>query len=152
MFSTYAKMLNPKFNLEPVGMQWSAYLKAFLTEKLPIYTIGWMADYPDPHNWAPTYMGSQGDYSGFFGEAYREFARKNVDPLLEQGLKETDPVKRMEIYKQLTQIAHDQAISIYDYQPGGNHVQRLYIKGWYFNPIVPGLPDGADFYHLSKGE
>ncbi len=152
ILSTYAKMLNPKFNLEPIGVQWSAYLKAFLTEKLPIFTIGWQADYPDPHNWAPVYMGSQGDYAGFFGEAYREFARKNVDPLLKEGLKETDPVKRIEIYKKLTQIAHDQAISIYDYQPGGNHVQRLYINGWYYNPIIPGEPDGADFYNLSKGE
>jgi peptide/nickel transport system substrate-binding protein len=152
MLSTYAKMLNPKFNLEPVGVQWSAYLKAFLTEKLPIYTIGWQADYPDPHNWAPVYMGSQGDYSGFFGEAYREFARKNVDPLLEKGLKETDPVKRVEIYKELTQIAHDQAISIYDYQPGEPHVQRDWIKGWYYNPIIPDLPFGADFYNLSKSE
>ncbi len=152
MLSTYAKMLNPKFNLEPVGVQWSAYLKAFLTEKLPIYTIGWGADYPDPHNFAPVYMGSQGTYASFFGEAYREFARKNVDPLLEKGLQETDPVKRVEIYKELTQIAHDQAISIYVYQPGANHVQRDWIKGWYFNPIIPGLPQGADFYNLSKGE
>jgi peptide/nickel transport system substrate-binding protein len=152
MLSTYAKMLNPKFNLEPVGVQWSAYLKAFLTEKLPIFTIGWQADYPDPHNWMPVYMGSQGDYSGFFGEAYREFARKNVDPLLEKGLKETDPVKRVEIYKELTQIAHDQAISIYDYQPGESHVQRDWIKGWYYNPIIPDLPAAADFYNLTKGE
>jgi peptide/nickel transport system substrate-binding protein len=152
ILSTYAKMLNPKFNLEPVGIQWSAYLKAFLTEKLPIFTIGWQADYPDPHNWAPTYMGSHGDYASFFGEAYREFARENVDPLLKEGLQETDPVKRIEIYKKLTQIAHDQAISIYAYQPGGSHVQRLYINGWYFNPIIPGLPEGADFYNLSKGE
>jgi peptide/nickel transport system substrate-binding protein len=152
MLSTYAKMLNPKFNLEPVGVQWSAYLKAFLTEKLPIFTIGWQADYPDPHNWMPVYMGSQGDYSGFFGEAYREFARKNVDPLLEKGLKETDPVKRVKIYKELTQIAHDQAISIYDYQPGESHVQRDWIKGWYYNPIIPDLPAAADFYNLTKGE
>jgi peptide/nickel transport system substrate-binding protein len=152
MLSTYAKMLNPKFNLEPVGVQWSAYLKDILTEKLPIYTLGWGADYPDPHNFVPVYMGSQGTNSGFFGEAYREFARKNVDPLLEKGLQETDPVKRVEIYKELTQIAHDQAISIYVYQPGANHVQRDWIKGWYFNPIMPGEPAGADFYNLTKGE
>ena len=152
MLSTYAKMINPKFNITPVGVQWSAYLKGFLTEKLPIFTIGWGADYPDPHNFAPVYMGSRGDFSGFFGEAYREFARENVDPLLEKGLKETDTVKRVEIYKELTKIAHDQAISLYIYQPGGNHVQRNWIKGWYFNPMIPGLPAGADFYSLTKGE
>jgi peptide/nickel transport system substrate-binding protein len=133
-------------------VQWSTYLKACLTEKLPIFTIGWQADYPDPHNWAPVYMGSQGDYAGFFGEAYREFARENVDPLLKEGLQETDSAKRMEIYKQLTQIAHDQAISIYAYQPGGTHAQRLYIQGWYYNPMIPDMPFGADFYNLTKGE
>ena len=152
MISTYAKMLNPKFVLTPIGVQWSSYLKAFLTEKLPIYTIGWQADYPDPHNWAPVYMGSNGDYAGFFGEAYREFARENVDPLLEQGLKETDPVKRAEIYKELTQIAHDQAISIYAYQPGGNHVQRDWIKGWYFNPMISNGDNFGDAYSMYKEE
>jgi peptide/nickel transport system substrate-binding protein len=97
-------------------------------------------------------MGSRGDFSSFFGEAYREFARENVDPLLEKGLKETDPVKRAEIYKELTKIAHDQAISLYLYQPGGNHIQRNWIKGWYYNPMIPGEPAGADFYSLTKGE
>ena len=152
MLSQYANMLNPKFKLEPVGVQWSSYLKAFLTEKLPIFTIGWQADYPDPHNWAPTYMGSNGDYSSFFGEAYREFAIENVDPLLEQGLKETDKEKRVEIYKELTKIAHDHAISIYAYQPGGNHVKRTWLKGWYFNPIIPEGENLGDLYTMYKEE
>jgi len=152
MLSTYAKMINPKFNITPVGVLWSAYLKAFLTEKLPIFTIGWGADYPDPHNFAPVYMGSRGDFSGFFGEAYREFARENVDPLLEKGLKETDPVKRVEIYKELTKIAHDQAISLYLYQPGANNVQRNWIKGWYFNPMIPNGEDFGDLYAMYKEE
>ena len=152
MFSTYAKIVNSKFNLQPVGVQGGAFMDGFFAEKLPIFTIGWLADYPDPHNWAPVYMGSYGDYSSFFGEAYREFAMENVDSLLEQGLKETDKEKRAEIYKELTRIAHEQAISIYVYQPGLSHVQRTWIEGWYFNPIMPGEPEGADFYHLTKGE
>lgn len=150
MLSTYAAMINPKFKITPVGVQWSSYLKAFLTEKLPIFTIGWLADYPDPHNFAPVYMGSKGDYSAYFGEAYREFARENVDPLLEKGLKENDPKKREAIYRELAQIAHDQAISLYLYQPIGHHVERDWVKGWYYNPIMPGEPAGADFYNIYK--
>lgn len=148
MLATYANMINPKFKITSVGVQWSAYLKAFLTEKLPIFTIGWLADYPDPHNWAPVYMGSKGDYSSMFGEAYRKFARENVDPLLEKALKETDLEKRAALYKELTQIAHDQAISLYVYQPIGHHVERTWVQGWYYNPIRPGV----DFYSLSKTE
>lgn len=148
MLATYANMINPKFKITSVGVQWSAYLKAFLTEKLPIFTIGWLADYPDPHNWAPVYMGSKGTYSSMFGEAYRKFARENVDPLLEKALKETDLEKRAALYKELTQIAHDQAISLYVYQPIGHHVERTWVQGWYYNPIRPGV----DFYSLSKTE
>ena len=148
MISTLARMINPKFKITSVGMVWSAYLKGFLSERLPIFTIGWMADYPDPHNWIPTYMGSKGDFSGMYGKAYVEFAEKNVDPLIDEAIKETDPEKRAAIYKNLIQIAHDQAISIYLYQPIDHHVERTWIKGWYYNAMRP----GEDFYSLSKSE
>ena len=152
MLSQYFRTLNPKFKLNVIGLQGQTFIQGFFSERLPFFTVGWIADYPDPHNWAPVYMGSKGDYANFFGEAYREFAKENIDPLLAQGLKETDREKRTEIYKELTRIAHEQAISLYIYQPGANHVQRNWIKGWYFNPIMPGAPEGADFYHLTKGE
>jgi len=152
MLSAYANMLNPKFDLQPVGLQYSAYLQGALTGKLPLYIGGWNADYADPHNWVPPLMGAGGFYGNNFGEAYKKFAEKNVDPLLVKALKETNPEKRAAIYKELTQIAHDQAISLYLYQPVGCHVQRDWIKGWYHNPVVSGLPAGADFYSLSKGE
>ncbi|HKK82633.1 MAG TPA: ABC transporter substrate-binding protein [Atribacterota bacterium] len=150
MLSTYAKIVNPKFELTPVGVQWSSYLKQFLAEQLPIYTIGWMADYPDPHNWAPTYLGSSGTYSAYYGEAYLEWAKEEVDPLIEQAMKSTDPEKRASIYKELTQLAHDQAVALYLYQPIDHHVQRDWVKGWYYNAMIPGMGDGADFYSLYK--
>ena len=150
MLSTYAKIVNPKFELTPVGVQWSSYLKQFLAEQLPIYTIGWMADYPDPHNWAPTYLGSNGTYSGYYGEAYTEWAKENVDPLIDEAMKSTDPEERANIYKELTQLAHDQAVALYLYQPIDHHVQRDWVKGWYYNAMVPGMGDGADFYSLYK--
>lgn len=150
MLSTYAKIVNPKFELTPVGVQWSSYLKQFLGEQLPIYTIGWMADYPDPHNWAPTYLGSSGTYSAYYGENYLEWAKENVDPLIEEGMKSTDPEERASIYKELTQLAHDQAVALYLYQPIDHHVQRDWVKGWYYNAMIPGMGDGADFYSLYK--
>ena len=150
MIATYAKMLNPKFKITSVGLQWSALLAAYLTEKLPMFIWEWNVDYPDPHNWIPVFIGSKGFYGGYFGKAYREFAEKNVDPLIMKALKETDSEKRAALYKELTQIAHDQAISIYLYQPAGNRVERTWIKGWYFNPMIASC--GQDFHILSKGE
>jgi len=136
MLSTYAKIVNPKFELTPIGVQWSSYLKQFLAEQLPIYTIGWLADYPDPHNWAPTYLGTNGTYSGYYGEAYTEWAKENIDPLIEKAMKSTDLEERASIYKELTQLAHDQAVALYLYQPIGHHVQRDWVKGWYYNAFL----------------
>ena len=151
MISTYAKMINPKFEITPVGLQWSAYLDAAWAEKCPIFIFKITPDYPDPHNNIQYLMGSKGSFSGFcFGEAYRKFAEKNVDPLIAKALKETDPEKRAALYKELTQIAHDQAISLYLYQPIGHYVERTWIKGWYYNPMRSS--DYQDFYSLSKGE
>jgi len=152
MIAAYARLINLKFKLTPVGVQWSSYLKQFLSEKLPFYTIGWLADYPDPHNWIPTYIGSSGTYSAYFGKAYGEFAKKNIDPLIDKAIKSTDPEERAKLYKELVKIAHDQAISLYLYQPIGHHVERDWVKGWYYNAIMPGEPAGADFYSLSKSE
>lgn len=148
MLSTYANMINSKFKITVVGATWSAYLPLFLARKLPMYTIGWLADYPDPHNWIPTYMSTYGAFAGFFGEPYLKFAKENVDPLCDKAIKSDDPEERAEIYKQLIKIAHDQAISLYLYQPIGHHVERTWVKGWYFNPMRPGV----DFYSLSKSE
>ena len=79
-----------------------------------------------------------------------EFAKKNVDPLCDKAAISTNPEERTELYEQLLRIAHDQAISIYLYQPTGNHVERTWVKGWHYNPIILGW--GVDFYGLSKGE
>ncbi len=150
MLSTYAKIINPKFELTPVGVQWSSYLKQFLAEQLPMYTIGWLADYPHPHNWAPTYLGSTGTYSAFYGKAYTEWAKENVDPLIDKALKSIDPQEQKSIYEELTRIAHEQAVALYLYQPIGIHVQRDWVKGWYYNPVISGLPEGADFFYIYK--
>lgn len=150
MLSTYARMVNPKFELTPVGVQWSSYLKMFLAEQVPMYTIGWLADYPHPHNWAPTYLGSNGTYSGYYGKIYTDWAEENIDPLIEKALKSVDPEEQKSIYEELTRIAHDQAVALYLYQPIGIHVQRDWVKGWYYNPVISGMPAGADFYYIYK--
>ncbi|MBA7486894.1 Heme-binding protein A [subsurface metagenome] len=150
MISTYAKMLNPKFKITSVGLQLPAYYKLNFAGKLPMFTDGWGDDYLDPDNVITTHMASYGLCSQTYGAPYIEFAKKNVDPLCDKAAISTNPEERTELYKQLLKIAHDQAISIYLFQPTGNHVERTWVKGWHYNPIILGW--GVDFYGLSKGE
>jgi len=37
------------------------------------------------------------------------------------------------------------------HQPLGRHYERDWVKGWYYNPILPNADLGGYFYSLSKG-
>jgi hypothetical protein len=109
---------------------------------MPFYIIGWLADYPDPHNWYYPYMHSHGTFSYF--QAYADPA---VDAMVEAGVTETDDNKRIEIYWKLGNIMFEDAVSFALVQATGRHWERDWMQGWYNNPIYP----GTYWYHLWKG-
>ncbi|MEM3397664.1 MAG: ABC transporter substrate-binding protein [Nitrososphaerota archaeon] len=134
--------LNPKFKIHIREVEWPVYLKAMVKGQLPLYIIGWLADYPDPHNFVHPFMHSAGAYA-----AWQKYANPHVDELIEKGIEETDPVKRKEIYYELQRIYFEDVPSFALVQPLGRHWERDWIQGWYYNPIHPGIY----FYDLSKG-
>ncbi len=146
IISAYARKINPKFKIRIVGELWSAFLSDFQSQKLPMYLLGWVSDYPDPYNLAWTYYGSTGVFGSALGNAYVKWAQKHTDPLLTESMKTLDPQKRQEIYEQLNTISHDNAIYIFTTQPDGLQVQRSDVQGWFYNSVRP----GQDFYYLSK--
>ena len=62
MLKFYIESINPKFKLEVQGVQWPTYLAAQKAELLACFVIGWVADYPDPHNFIATFYASYGPY------------------------------------------------------------------------------------------
>jgi len=137
--------LNPKFQIEVNAVDWPAFLQDMVARRLPIFIIGWLEDYHDPHNWVHPFLHSKGAFAGFMGLP-KELQTK-LDGLIEQARRELDPQKRQQIYYQIQQIAYDEALEIFLYQPLGRHYERTWIKGWYYNPAYP----GTYFYALSKG-
>ena len=140
--------LNPKFHIDVVGVQWSSFLDALVGGQMPVYMLGWLADYPDPHNFVVPYMSSTGTFSGFQGEALVNLAKEKFDPLIEKGITQLAPEDRRATYAELQKLAYDYAIDIFPVQATGLHVERTWVKGWYYNPMRP----GTDFYSLSKSE
>jgi len=49
-------------NIQAVGVPWATYLPALRAKQLPLFFIGWLADFPDPHNWVYPFMSSHGTY------------------------------------------------------------------------------------------
>jgi peptide/nickel transport system substrate-binding protein len=59
----------------------------------------------------------------------------DVDQLIIRALREPDPVKRERLYFQVNQKYFELAPSIALVEAVGFHVQRSWVRGWYFNPV-----------------
>ena len=134
--------LNPQFQMEVRAEPWPTYLDNFRARRIPLFIIGWLADFPDPHNFIHPFMHSQGSF------AVRQSLSKitDYDELIMQGVSETDPEKRREIYYELQRRAYEDAIDIFLVDARDRRWQRTWVNGWLYNPMWP----GDNYYVLSK--
>jgi peptide/nickel transport system substrate-binding protein len=128
VLKTNVEALNPKFKVDVRGVTWAQYLSLYRTGKLPMWVIGWVADFPDADNFVSPFMHSTGTYAGAQG-----YKNAQVDKLIEDARLETDPAKRRAIYFSLMKIAFEDPITLY-IAPSTLQVQRTWVRGWYHNP------------------
>ena len=137
--------LNPKFKIDTRGITWSTYLQQQAKRRLPMFALGWAADYPDPDNFTTPFMHSTGTFSGPQG-----YKNPEVDRLIEAAGKEPDPKKREEAYLKLQELAYQDVPTIYLRYSVGTLVLRSWVKGWYNNPM---FAEGYEYaYRFSKGQ
>lgn len=134
--------LNPKFRVDIRSLTFPALLAAMDQHKLPVFWIGWLADYPDPHNFAFHFTHSKGTFPTVQG-----FRNEELDRLVTAAIKETDRSKREALYFQINQKYFELAPSIATVNAIGFRVQRSWVRGWYYNPIYP----GTYYYTIFKG-
>jgi peptide/nickel transport system substrate-binding protein len=127
-----------------LASEWSLILDEIFSGQVPMFQIGWQADYPDPHNFFHPFMHSGGAYSGIQG-----YNNPDADQLIEDGVKEVDPDARKDIYYDLQQIYHDDAPGIMLGQNLGRRYFQDWVKGYFFNPIDPS--DIGHYNLLDKG-
>lgn len=133
--------LNPKFQLEVAAMDWGEYLSAIHQSRLPVFVVGWGADYPDPHNFAFSHLHSNGYYSKYIG-----YNNPEVDKLITMAIETAVIDERRKLYHQIQDIwARD--------IPGVTIIQKLgakgltnTISGFQPNPMYDGTQ--AFFYQL----
>ena len=147
VFSTYG---GGPVSISVLGVPWPTYLGELVGYPLfrslmPIFVIGWLADFPDAHNWVVPYMHSAGDFSGF-----QSYGNATIDALIAEGISTPDGPAREAIYYELQQIYYDDCPSIGTSQAYGRRWQRDWVQGWYWNTIVP-QGGGGIAYTLWKG-
>ncbi|HEX74481.1 MAG TPA: ABC transporter substrate-binding protein [Dehalococcoidia bacterium] len=136
--------INPKFRIGIQVMMWPTILSDFRAGLLPMYLVGWVADYPDAHNFVHPFMSSGGAWA-----AHQNYDNPEVDALIEQGILATDPAERQAIYDRLAEIYYEDAPGIMLAQIIENRYFRDWVQGFVFNPMDPS--DVGHYNTLSKG-
>ena len=137
--------LNPKFKIDVRAVEWPTFLDGYKSSKLPIFVMGWNADYPDPHNFAFPMLHSQGDYP-----MTQKFKNPEFDRLVEEANGEPSVSRRKDLYAKLQDLAFEEVPQLYIIDAVRYRTQREWVKGWYHNPIFPDSPYGSYFYPISK--
>ncbi|MFH2202407.1 MAG: ABC transporter substrate-binding protein [Elusimicrobiota bacterium] len=133
--------LNPKFRVDLRGIEWAAFLDAGQKHKMPIFSRGWTADYPDAHNFAFPYYHSKGRYA--IAQVYRNPA---LDELIDKAVRMVDPAKRRELYRKIHTLGYEDVPQICTVHPQGVYAMRDWVKGFYDNAVFMGVY----FYPLKK--
>jgi peptide/nickel transport system substrate-binding protein len=136
--------INPKFQVSILPTS-SNIISMIASRTMPMFQVGWAADYPHPDNLLFGFMVSYGLFAEWQSYGYPE-----LDQLIENAFKELDPAVQQDMYYELQQRYYDDAPSIMLCQPLGRRYFTKYIHGFYFNPMFCGLP--GPLYYMSKSE
>lgn len=133
--------LGSKFKVVVVGVDWPVILDYMELFYMPIYFIGWLADFAHPDNFARPFMHSHGDFS-----FYQNYSDPYVDNLIDTAIITTDIPTQCAMYQELQYIYWRDAVSLPIMQGLGRRWEREWVRGWYYNQLYPGLL----FYDLWK--
>jgi peptide/nickel transport system substrate-binding protein len=134
IIETNAESLNTEFTVDVYEVEWgTVYIPELFHGELTMFIIGWLADYPDPHNFFFPFMHTYGAFSD-----WQSYSNPVADALIEEGGTCPDEIRRAEIYAELQQMYIDEAPSVCTDQPTGRHWEKTWIHGWYYNSIYPG--------------
>ena len=83
--------------------EWATFLQDVNDRKYQMFSLGWIADYPDPENFLDLLFHSDSNNN------HTNYSNPEVDRLLEEARTERDRDRRFEIYNQVEQMIMDDA-------------------------------------------
>jgi oligopeptide transport system substrate-binding protein len=111
------------------NMEWKVYLKDLEMDPPQAFRFGWIADYPDPNNFAEIFLSASGNNN-------TRWKSKEYDDLVARGAVETDQAKRQAIYDQSQKLLLEDECAIV---PLYFYAQNLLIKPYVKNLDINAL-------------
>ncbi len=106
---TYLEVILEQWRLE-LGIEveiqqteWATFLQDVNDKKYQMFSLGWIADYPDPQNFLDVLLHSDSQSN------HTNYGNPEVDRLLEEARTERDRARRFELYNQVEQMIIDDA-------------------------------------------
>lgn len=107
-------------------------------EKDEMFMVGWIADYPDPHNFLDILF-----YTGSEKNVF-EYNNFSLDALLDQAAVEQDEAVRLAMYQQAEQLVVDDAPCLPLWHGANYILVEPYVKDYELSPL--GIPDLSKVY------
>jgi oligopeptide transport system substrate-binding protein len=110
-------------------------------ERDEMFMLGWIADYPDPHNFLDILF-----YTGSENNAF-EYSNSVMDDLIDQAAVEQDDIIRLAMYQQAEQMVVDDAPCLPLWHGANYILVRPHVKGYELSLL--GVPDLSQV-HIDK--
>jgi len=137
--------LNPKFHIQIQGVTWDTFNYLLNRNEAPIFVVGWLADFADPHDFAYGFM-----RSGRAFPSMQNYENETIDELVDSGVATTNETLRKEIYYELQKLYFEDCPAVPLYQPFGRRFEREWVQGWYYNTVIGSY--GVNYFYVQWKE
>jgi len=114
------------------------FLYNLVQEKDEMFILGWVADYPDPHNFLDILFHTGSENNAF------EYSNPTLDALLDQAAVEQESAVRLAMYQQAEQIVVDDAPCLPLFHGANYIVVKPYVRDYELGPLS--IPDLSKVY------
>lgn len=137
-----------KIQVSAQGLDFStAFIPRNNARALPVFYLGWAPDYAYPDNYAVTFAhSSKGIYAARVG-----YSNPELDAKLDELTSETDEAALKAGYSEAVKMLNEDNVFLWLAQGANYHVEREWVRGYYFNPMFSGNPNMGDYTAVSKG-
>ncbi|MBF0449703.1 MAG: ABC transporter substrate-binding protein [Candidatus Magnetomorum sp.] len=121
----------PHCRVDVRAVDWKDYLVGYRNFEYPVFITGWVADFPDPHNFLYPFMHSNGNYGRLMN-----VSDPLINRLCDEGIQAAIPHEREQIYHKLQHLWYERAFGLILYQQVNLRVYRSNISGDIPNPML----------------
>jgi parallel beta-helix repeat protein len=121
------------FVVNVVGLDWPTFLDYEARFWMPMFFVGWLADFADADNFVRPYMYSSGGFT-----YYQHYGNSTIDALIDSAINMPDGQTRNDTYQHLQWIYHMDSPGLPIAQALSRRWSRDWVGGWYLNQLYPG--------------